>query len=128
MYIINTLSDLQHLQDTKSLPNPLTDLLEMELRNLHEALGNDELIETFSLTTHGPLIFLSGSENDLTQVGLTEGLITHCVEYAELFNLPDGINLWIVGIFFDNDYLSQFFAIVGTQPQSVETWLSEQAD
>ena len=102
------------------------------LKELHNALEPETLLEHFSLEQHGPLYVLSagleGQEEALNALGLQpkdQGLFHTSPEWIEKMELGQH-HYWRIGVMPDNDYLFQVILPVNGFGPDFEQWLEEQ--
>lgn len=102
------------------------------MKELHNALEPETLLEHFSLEQHGPLYVLSagleGQEEALNALGLQpkdQGLFHTSPEWIEKMELGQH-HYWRIGVMPDNDYLFQVILPVNGFGPDFEQWLEEQ--
>ncbi|MBO8142011.1 MAG: hypothetical protein H0Z37_07525 [Firmicutes bacterium] len=103
-----------------------------EFYQLEEALRDPNDATPFDPYDHGYIVLLEPGDNvrDRREVGLhrmDEGLLGSLAEYVERVRLEDGIELYRVGVLYNNDYM-MFFYTVGSHDEEVDAWLKAEAE
>ncbi len=127
MRIIQTYKDLQTLKQANVFSNSYMAFLEEEWNDLFEALNSDKAKEQFSLQEHGYMVCLESGDYNLEPLGLTEGLCNSYPEYINKIPLGD-IDIYRIGILYNNEYMMLFYSIVDTLDEETEAWLAEHTE
>lgn len=128
MDIVKRLPDITFLRNAGRLQSKLINRLEEYFLQLHEGLGNDTPLELFDLSDHGFFVILEPGDNpdNLSRVGLPEGLCNSWPEWCDIFWEDDKNQYYRVALMYDNDYIQFFFVPFGVFGDEVDTWLLEQ--
>ncbi len=129
MRILQTLEDIRCLAKAKTYPKPLTDYLEQNFYELHNAFCAKELPEAFTLADIGPLIILEPGDNldDLSVIGLNSqdgGLTGAGPEFIDRLDLP-GLEVYKAVIVYNNDYRVTIFLLPQIRDEKVRAWIAD---
>lgn len=131
MKIIQTQQDIDSLYSANLFP-ALLPHIQQQFNHLYMTL-NRENDTFFSLDHHGAIIILEPSDNlyDLSFVGLSRedgGLLGCTPEYVQIIDLPEvGSTAYMIGVGYNNDYLTTFYLISGSHDEGIEQWLQHEA-
>lgn len=116
MQRIQSIADIQQLQQKQQFPNPYLEILYQQFKQWFEATSEYDDLLTFQLPTYACIYHLDNEED----TGFLMDQIIH-VEYVETDKV-DGMKYFRIGLMQDN-HMSLIFFPEGTLAPKIEKWL-----
>ena len=129
MIIINTMEDIQRLQEYKRLDNQLIANIKEYFKELTYSFTETNNWHRFSLKEHGPIIILEDKDNphDLKEIGFPKehgGILSTFPEFADVLNIND-VSYYKIVIVCSNSYGLVVYSRVNQFDNEFEKWVNE---
>jgi hypothetical protein len=130
MRFIQTQQDINSLHSANLFP-ALMPQIQQHFNHLYKTFNGEN--DSLSLDHQNAIIILEPGDNlyDLSFVSLNredQGLLGCTPEYVQTIDLTkDGSIAYMIGVAYNNEYLTTFYLIAGSHDEEIEQWLQRQA-
>lgn len=127
MEIVKNWMDLIKLKQKALVPAGMILQMEKLLVALHQSLGGECAIDSFSLDKHGPIAVLPPGERRLAALGLNYDINESWPEVVTVYELNDGTAFYTVCLMMDNDFMFIIY-LFGEIENDLREWLDSYAE